>query len=206
MNEKFIKDQIYSTKIQKKSIRLSNEKKKKKTSETNNININNIFNKGTFLELNTPNLYKNSERNTHQLSNRSTKEIRKVNHYKKSSEVIPNRENIRERYNFNGTNPNYDNSFVKKKRHNLNLTNNSKHKNTSKDDNFEFDYLNENDFMNFNVKKINNIFLCYIQCIHKEYVKKIKKFQDEKMKIITKLITENKILCQENNKLKLYYY
>ena len=206
MNEKYFNAPIYSKKIQKNSIRLSNEKKRKTTSNTNNININNILYKNPNLDLNNQNLNKNSDRNTVQLSNRSTKDTKKVHHYKKNSEMIPNRDNIRGRYNFNGTNPNIEektNSSLRKHRHNLNLTNNSKNRNSSKDDYLDFSNFNDNIQIE-NAKKIINILLYYIQFIQLEFDKKIKKINQDKIEIIKKLEVENKLLIQENNKLKYY--
>ena len=206
MNEKYFNAPIYPKKIQKNSIRLSNEKKRKTTSNTNNININNILYKNPYLDLNNQNLNKNSDRNTVQLSNRSTKDTKKVHHYKKNSEMIPNRDNIRGRYNFNGTNPNIEektNSSLRKHRHNLNLTNNSKNRNSSKDDYLDFSSFNDNIQIE-NAKKIINILLYYIQFIQLEFDKKIKKINQDKIEIIKKLEVENKLLIQENNKLKYY--
>ena len=206
MNEKYFNAPIYSKKIQKNSIRLSNEKKRKTTSNTNNININNILYKNPYLDINNQNINKNSERNTVQLSNRSTKDTKKVHHNKKNSEVIPNRDNIKGRYNFNETNPNVEektNSSLRKHRQNLNLTNNSKNRNTSKDDYLDFSNFNDNIQIE-NSKKIINILLYYIRYIQLEFDKKIKKINQDKIQIINKLEVEKKLLIQENNKLKNY--
>ena len=135
MNEKYIKALMIASKIPKKSIRLSNDKNKKlvSASYSNNININNILFKN--LDLSHQNFNKNSDRNSLQFSNRSTKEMRKVVHHnKKYSEIVPNREYIRNKYNFIGTNPNNEdkiNFSLRKYKYNLNLTNNSKYKNNS---------------------------------------------------------------------------
>ena len=207
MNEKYIKALMIASKIPKKSIRLSNDKNKKlvSASYSNNININNILFKN--LDLSHQNFNKNSDRNSLQFSNRSTKEMRKVVHHnKKYSEIVPNREYIRNKYNFIGTNPNNEdkiNFSLRKYKYNLNLTNNSKYKNNSKD---EFDFLNDNtNFQIFEDKQIINILLYFIKFIQKEFERKIKEIIVDKINTIIKLKSENKFLIEQNNNLKISY-
>ena len=198
---------MIASKIPKKSIRLSNDKNKKlvSASYSNNININNILFKN--LDLSHQNFNKNSDRNSLQFSNRSTKEMRKVVHHnKKYSEIVPNREYIRNKYNFIGTNPNNEdkiNFSLRKYKYNLNLTNNSKYKNNSKD---EFDFLNDNtNFQIFEDKQIINILLYFIKFIQKEFERKIKEIILDKINTIIKLKSENKFLIEQNNNLKISY-
>ena len=129
-----------------------------------------------------------------------------VYHNKKYSEIVPNREYIRNKYNFIGTNPNNEdkiNFSLRKYKYNLNLTNNSKYKNNSKD---EFDFLNDNtNFQIFEDKQIINILLYFIKFIQKEFERKIKEIILDKINTIIKLKSENKFLIEQNNNLKISY-
>ena len=209
MKENNFKVLINTSKIKKNNIRLSNEKKKRNISSSNNnnhhLNTNNYINKNTNFDLSHQNLNRNSEKNTLQFSNRSTKEIRKVHHYKKNTELIPNRENIKGRYNINCSNIKGElkTDCSLRKNRNLNLTNNSKYKNNSKD---EFDFLNDNtNFQIFEDKQIINILLYFIKFIQKEFERKIKEIIVDKINTIIKLKNENKFLIEQNNNLKISY-
>ena len=212
MKENNFKVLINTSKIKKNNIRLSNEKKKRNISSSNNnnhhLNTNNYINKNTNFDLSHQNVNRNSEKNTLQFSNRSTKEIRKVHHYKKKTELIPNRENIKGRYNINCSNIKGElkTDCSLRKNRNLNLTNNSKYKNNSNDDFIDSDFSNDDDNINIQIleyKQVIKVLSYYISFIQKEFEKKIRKINEDKIKVIHKLKKENEFLIKENKELKL---